>query len=292
MSDYNNQRGGYSNGRGGYGRGGYNGGYGRNDYSGGRGAGLTYAERQALRRVTLQQEVERTLMLQRVLANGAQDPATIMTLMGAMNGGAGGANEALMMATMLQGQHQAVGAAHGQGSVQQVADSVRDLTSVVANLRAEVAALRNGQVELSPLSGRQLQMHPVPNFAPVPARVPAPQQIPVQQPVGNQHAVNPGNQAQAPRANAYGGDEEATIPPPVDPNLKLLVQDALDAAGNPPSSVEMFKKVSSWGLDDVKAVFNHYLPEEPYSNKGQGVFQLVEFLMRHLNAVGHGMGLW
>lgn len=299
MSDYYQGRGGYangggySNGRGGYGgRGNYGG---RGEYNGGRGSGLTYAERQALRRITLQQEVERTLMLQRVLANGVQDPTTIMTLMGAMNGGAGGSNDALLMATMLQGQHAgnpvngAAAVGNQQNQVAQVADSVRDLTHLVASLRADVTALRNGNVELSPLGGARYPiLQQLPNFAPAQAapnrvNVPAVSQAPVN--CGQAAAVNGADMRQL-------NDEGPPIPAPVDLSIKQLIQDALDAAGNPPSSVEMFKKVNSWGLDEVKAVFNHYLPGEPYANKGQGVFQLVEFLMKNLRAVGQGMGLW
>lgn len=293
MSDYYQGRGGYANG-GGYnnGRGGYGGrgNYGgRGDYNGGRGSGLTYAERQALRRITLQQEVERTLMLQRVLANGVQDPSTIMTLMGAMNGGAGGSSDALLMATLMQGQNAGNGAAavgnQPNQIVQQVAESVRDLTNVVANLRADVTALRAGNVDLSPLgAARYPILQQLPNFAP--AQV---VQNRVQAPAVSQAPVNCGQAA----ANVQQpNDEGPPIPAPVDLNIKQLIQDALDAAGNPPSSVEMFKKVNSWGLDEVKAVFNHYLPGEPYANKGQGVFQLVEFLMKNLRAVGQGMGLW
>lgn len=291
MSDYyNNQgRGGYNgNGRGGYGRGGY----GRGDFNGGRGSNLTYAERQALRRITLQQEVERTLMLQRVLANGAQDPATVMALMGTMNGGAGAGNEALMLAAMMQGQVPNGGANQQQTNIQQVADSVRDLTSAVATLRADLTALRTAQIELSPISVRYPMNQQVPNFVPPPVRAAPQQNLNPNLP----HPVAPNFQNPVPGGNdrgpANGLEDEPAIPAPADLHVKQLVQDALDAAGNPPSSVEMFKKVNSWSLDDVKAVFGHYMPDEQYSNKGQGVFQLVEFLMKNLNGVGHGLGLW
>lgn len=161
--DYN--RGGYNGGRGYGGRGS---GYDRGNFQGGRGSGLTYAERQALRRLTVQQEVERTLMLQRVLAGGAQDPAVIMAL---MSNNQGGTNDALLMATMMQQRNGPVTAGQGcqqnqdanrDATVSQVVESVRDLTSLVSGLRAEVAALRASQIELSPRPPF------VPNFAPQP----------------------------------------------------------------------------------------------------------------------------